>query len=99
MKILKKITNYIKASLLCIRFPFLYPRNRFDGKHHAYKLNSKLYKLKEQAIIELGITATIRKPKESLTTHVEGHGVTVDLDIENRKLIIKNHLETKEYDL
>lgn len=96
---MNKIKKIINASLLCIKYPFLYPRNRFDGKHHAYKLNSKLYKLKEQAIIELGITATIRKPKESLTTHVEGHGVTVDLNIGNRKLIIKNHLETKEYDL
>lgn len=25
----------IKASILCIRFPFLYPRNRFTGEHHS----------------------------------------------------------------
>lgn len=95
----KNFIEVIKSTILCIRFPFLYPRNRWDGKHHAYKLNNKLYKLNERAILELGITATIRKPIEELGIHAEGHGVTVDLDIENRKLIIKNHLETKEFDL
>lgn len=99
MRVLNKISNIIKASILCIRFPFLYPRNRFDGKYHAYKLNSKLYKLHQQAIYEFGITATRHKYKEPLVTHIEGHGVIVDLDIQNRKLIIKNHLETKEFNL
>ena len=66
-----KITKTIKASVLCIRFPFLYPRNRWDGKHHAYLLNNKLYKLNKQAIVELGITATRHECKEELTTHAE----------------------------
>lgn len=95
----KNFVRTIKSTVLCIRFPFLYIRNRWDGKHHAYKLNNKLYKLNKQAILEFGITATRYEPKEKLITHIEGHGATVDLDIENRKLIIKNHLETKEYSL
>ena len=32
MKKLKKIANSFKASVLCLRFPFLYPRNRFTDK-------------------------------------------------------------------
>lgn len=28
------ITGIIPASILCIRFPFLYPRNRFTGRHY-----------------------------------------------------------------
>lgn len=116
MKKLKKILN---ASLLCLKYPFLYPRNRWDGKHHAYLLNHKLYNLDKEAIYEFGITAIlIKNPvehiivdqdhthttyfelnSEKLVTHAEGHNTTVDLDIENRKLIIKNHLEAKEYNL
>lgn len=96
---MNKLKKAIKASILCIRFPFLYPRNRWDGKHHAYKLDRVLYKLNHQAIREFGITATRYEPKEPLVTHIEDHSVTVDLDIKNRKLIIKNHLEVKEHDL
>lgn len=29
-----KLLKYIKATALCIRFPFLYPRNRFTGLHY-----------------------------------------------------------------
>lgn len=34
MNLLKIIYNTIKSSILCIRFPFLYPRNRFTGLHY-----------------------------------------------------------------
>ena len=99
MKKESKLIKTIKASILCVRFPFLYPRNCWDGKHHAYKLNNILYKLNREAITEVRITATRHEPIEELSTHAEGYNVTVDLDIQNRKLIIKNHLETKEHDL
>ena len=29
-----KLGKYIKSTILCIRFPFLYPRNRFTGNHY-----------------------------------------------------------------
>ena len=38
--------QWIPASILCIRFPFLYPRNRFTGKHYT---NWKLHTLKGDA--------------------------------------------------
>lgn len=96
---MNKLKETISASLLCLKYPFLYPRNIWDGKHHAYILNSKLYDLNKEAVYEFGITAAIMKKQEKLITHAEGHGATVDLDIEKRKLIIKNHLETKELEL
>lgn len=34
MKLFKKIKDVINASILCIRFPFLYPRNRWTGRHY-----------------------------------------------------------------
>ena len=96
MNKLKKTINNI---ILCLKYPFLYPRNRWDGKHHSYKLNNILHKLDRDTTYEFDITATLHDPRQPLVTHVEGHGVIVDLDIKNRKLIIKNHLETKEHDL
>lgn len=33
-KILKKVWKTINSTILCIRFPFLYPRNRFTGNHY-----------------------------------------------------------------
>ena len=34
MKMLKKIINIFNSIILCLRFPFLYPRNRFTGLHY-----------------------------------------------------------------
>lgn len=54
-----KFIKIIKSTILCIRFPFLYPRNRWTGKHYnnwklieyhrknwefAYTLNKETYK-------------------------------------------------------
>ena len=46
--------KWVPATILCIRFPFLYPRNRFSGKHYTNwtlsnlqrKAHSKAYELK-----------------------------------------------------
>ena len=36
----RKIVKPIKSTFLCLRYPFLYPRNRFTGKHYN---NWKIY--------------------------------------------------------
>lgn len=38
--------KWIPATILCIRFPFLYPRNRFTDKHYT---NWKLHRLQGEA--------------------------------------------------
>lgn len=38
---MKNLLKYITSSILCLRFPFLYPRNRFTGRHYT---NWKLHK-------------------------------------------------------
>lgn len=46
--------RWVPATILCIRFPFLYPRNRFSGKHYTNwtlhnlqcEAHSKAYELK-----------------------------------------------------
>ena len=41
---------WIPATILCIRFPFLYPRNRFSGKHYNnWKLQIKQHAAHEKA--------------------------------------------------
>lgn len=44
MKLFKKIKDVINASILCIRFPFLYPRNRWTGRHYNNWTISKFHK-------------------------------------------------------
>jgi len=40
------VVSGFKASILCIRFPFLYPRNRFTGTHYYnYRLREYYHKL------------------------------------------------------
>ena len=42
IKIFDKIWIILKSSYFCMRFPFLYPRNRFSGRHYTnWKLQEK----------------------------------------------------------
>ena len=33
---MNRVVTILKSTILCIRFPFLYPRNRFTGTHYDY---------------------------------------------------------------
>lgn len=47
--------RWVPASILCIRFPFLYPRNRFSGKHYTnWKLRGKMKKAHEKGYTMVG---------------------------------------------
>lgn len=59
MKFFKKIKDVFNASILCLRFPFLYPRNRFDGKHHCCVLGNLRYKLQLRSEQRINIIAKI----------------------------------------
>ena len=59
MKLFKKLKNIIKSTILCIRFPFLYPRNRFDGEHHCCVLGNLRYKLQLRHEQKIYITAKV----------------------------------------
>ena len=41
---------------MCIRYPFLYPRNRFTDKHRVNLLYRSINKLHNQSRQEIGIT-------------------------------------------
>ena len=99
MKLFKKIKDVISASILCLRFPFLYPRNRFDGKHHTDVLGTWCWKLKQKAIQDILILPKLNREINSSSKFLTFFNYTAKLDVHSRTLTIKSPLETKEIDL
>ena len=99
MKFFKKIKDVFNASILCLRFPFLYPRNRFDGKHHANVLGTWVWKLKQKAIRDILILPKLNREINSSSKFLTFFDYTAKLDAHSRTLTIKSPLETKEIDL
>ena len=90
MKVFKKIKDIIKSTILCIRFPFLYPRNRFDGAHHANLLSKWSYKLRQKAIQEIGISAKVNKSDDYFTTNAAFFDYHVKLDKISKQIFVRN---------
>lgn len=99
MKIFKKIKDVISASILCIRFPFLYPRNRWDGEHHTNLLLNLSSKLRKKAQQEIRIAVRLDKTGEKYYDNVDFFDYKVRLDKVNEKLTIKNKIDSLELDL
>ena len=90
MKIFKKIKDVFNASILCLRFPFLYPRNRFDDKYHADLLSDWAYKLKWKGNQEIGITAKINKSNDYFTNNAAFLKYRVKYDGATKQIFIKD---------
>lgn len=99
MKFIKKIKDVFNASILCLRFPFLYPRNRFDGKHHSDVLGTWVWKLKQKAIRDVLILPKLNREINYSSKFLTFFDYTAKLDAHSKTLTIKNPLETKEIDL
>lgn len=51
MNLLVKIKKIIKSCILCVKYPFLYPRNRFTDKHYNnWKLHDLICEANKKAI-------------------------------------------------
>lgn len=49
-KFLDTVRRTVESTVLCLRFPFLYPRNRFSCLHHTnWNLSEKLYAIHKEA--------------------------------------------------
>lgn len=96
-----KLYKVLESSWLCLRFPFLYPRNRFDGKHHHYMLQHILWKLRPKAITTFSITAKIQKANDNTYRHSYFMFLNnqVILKKDEGILIIQNNIERKEIKL
>ena len=105
MKKYNKFLHTLESCWLCMRFPFLYPRNRFTGRNRKnvlHKLVSWAYK---KGIYDISVTARLEKDYKK-PEMVEDNKffdfvdhISYKLDKENKKLIIYNKVETIEHDL
>lgn len=96
---IKRLHRIPYCTYMCIRYPFLYPRNRFTDKHRINLLSSQLYHLHEDALLEVSITGKLEKENNSYSTFAENSKITVDLLSNHKKLIISNGIETKTHDI
>ena len=96
-----KLYKVLESSLLCLRFPFLYPRNRFDGKHHNYMLQHILWKLSQKAITTISITTKIQNI--NVDTYRHSYFAFLNNQVILKKdeglLVIQNYVDRKEIEL
>lgn len=53
MKIFKLLRDTYKSTILCIKYPFLYTRNRFTGKHYTnWPIQNKIRQLAKKYIVD-----------------------------------------------
>lgn len=96
-----KLYKVMESSWLCLRFPFLYPRNRFDGKHHHNTLQHILWKLRSKAITTFSITTKVQKANNNTFRH--SYFMFLSNQVILKKdlgiLIIQNGIDRKEIKL
>lgn len=94
-----KFIHTIKSCWLCLRFPFLYPRNRFSGRHQVGALRGITSKLHQNSIQNVSVTGELEKTLKNYyhktLTFFDIHVILVG----DEKLIISNKNDTKEQDL
>ena len=98
MNFIKKIKNIIKSTILCIRFPFLYPRNRFDGEHHCGLLSNWTYKLRLKAWQSFIITGKVNKSDDYFSHNANFFDYHVKLDEATKQIFIKTRTTEIRFD-
>lgn len=68
------LKTYIKNTWECIRYPFLYPRNRWDDKYHANVLSNKLYELNKQSSMSVGVSISLERNTDGLEQKYHWYG-------------------------
>lgn len=96
-----KIYKVLESSWLCLRFPFLYPRNRFDGKHHNQILRHAIWKACSKAVTTISITTKVQKANDDTYRHSYFMFLNnqVILKKDEALLIIQNDIDRKEIKL
>lgn len=53
---LKRIVKAFKNTILCLKYPFLYPRNRFTDEHYTNRIiNNKIYNLRRKYLLSMSV--------------------------------------------
>ena len=98
MNLIKKIKNIISASILCLRFPFLYPRNRFDGEHHCGLLSNWTYRLRLIARQSFIITGKVNKSDDHFSHNANFFDYHVKLDEATKQIFIRTRTTEIRFD-
>ncbi len=97
---IKKYSRIPYCTYMCIKYPFLYPRNRFTGTHRANVLSNVTYNLFEKSILDIGITGKLVKDKPNkINTYIKFLDTTVKLLEDAKKLRINNNIDSQDFDL
>lgn len=96
---MKKIKKIINACWLCLKYPFLYPRNRFSDKHTVNLLHKPLHTLYDKSIQEISITGKLDKEGKHYLPFADFLDYRVKLNKENNKLSITRGKQTIEHDI
>ena len=99
-KIFKKIKRVLYSTYMCIRYPFLYPRDIFTDKHRVNLLYRFINILYDQSSHEISITGKLTKEKPKyLNKHLAFFDYNVNLDVENKTLKINNKVDSQLFKL
>lgn len=102
---MNKFLHTLESCWLCLRFPFLYPRNRFTGRNRKNVLHKSVSWAYKKGIYDISVTARLEKDykkpeivEDNKFFDFVDH-VSYKLDKENKKIIVHNKVETIEHDL
>lgn len=85
---------------MCLKYPFLYPRNRFTGKHRVCLLHRYRNKLYKNSIQEISVTGKLVKEKPKyLNKQRAFFNYRVELNVENKTLKINNEVDSQLFEL
>ena len=97
---IKKYSRIPYCTYMCIKYPFLYPRNRFTGTHRANVLSNVSHNLFEKSILDIGITGKLVKDKPNkINTYIKFLDTTVKLFEDAKKIRINNNIDSQDFDL
>lgn len=88
------------STYMCIRYPFLYPRNRFTDRHKVNVLGNLIYNLHHDSTLDIGITGKLVKEKPKFCNkYISFLDNSIKLDTNLKILFIKNKIDDKVHSL
>lgn len=97
---LKMLYRIPYCTYMCIRYPFLYPRYRFTGKHRVNLLYRSINRLHNQSRQEIAITGTLAKEKPKYLYKQQAFfNYRIKLNVENKTLKISNEIDSQLFKL
>lgn len=96
MKMLKKIINIFNSIILCLRFPFLYPRNRFTGLHYNnWEINNFLTNSRKLAYTNVIVHIVNESKLPEITSPV--YTTNINATYTKNNLVILSKKQKKVY--